>query len=583
MPRVDSGSCFAGLLDRDRGGFCAVELAGDGPIEVSRRYRDETLVTETRLRSGDAEVALVDFMAIGDDGSPAPQQTLVRIVDGICGQARLRLRVSPRFDYGRVRPWIRRIAGGAVFAVGGDDALLVATDGSLATDGAHDLEAVVRVAPGERRRLVLRSVAPAETERHPDLPSTAEVDGLLENTMSWWRRWAARCTYDGPERASVLRSALTLRGLVNERTGAIAAAATTSLPEAPGGVRNWDYRFSWIRDSSFTVRSLADAGFEDEAEGFARFVLRSAAGSAEDLQPFFGVGGERHLHERELDLHGYGGARPVRVGNAAAAQVQLDGLGQLVSLAWRWHRRGNGLDGDQWRFVRSVVEMAAERWREPDRGIWEWRARRKHFTLSKAACWSALDRGLELARGLERDVPAERWTRARDELRRAIEERGFDASRGIFTQAFDDAALDAGLLLLPQTGFVAWDDPRMVATTDAIADGLDDDGLLRRYAVRDGLPGREGAFLACSFWLAECLARQGRQGRAERVFRRAKEAAGPLGLFSEEYDTRARRPLGNYPQALTHLAHIGAALALSGTPAERGSTVMPRDGRWEDG
>jgi GH15 family glucan-1,4-alpha-glucosidase len=563
LPRLDSSSCFTRLLDAARGGSCSIE-ALDGEVATAQRYVDDTLVTETRLRAHGGAARVLDFLAVGEEGPEQPQQTLVRIVEGVAGTIELRLRVSPRFDYGRLRPWLRRIDRRAVFAVGGDDALLVAADTPIDADGEHDLRADFRLRRGERRRFVIRFLAPARTEERPELPSPEAVDDLLDTTVRWWRGWARRCAYDGPHRTAVLRSALTLRGLVNARTGAIAAAPTTSLPEATGGVRNWDYRFSWIRDSSFSVRSLAELGFVDEADGFARFVIRSAAGSVDDLQVFFGLGGERHLDERELPLSGYRGARPVRIGNAAAQQVQLDALGQLLNLVWRRHRRGATLDDDQWRFVRSLVDAAADRWQEPDRGIWEWRDGSLHFTLSKAACWSALHRGLQLAAATGRPVPTERWIRARDDVRRAVERRGWHASRGAFTQAFDNEELDAALLLLPHTGFLAWDDPRMVATTDRIAAELDDDGLLRRYTEGDGLPGREGAFLACSFWLAECLARQGRDDEARRTFQRAAETASPLGLFSEEYDTAGREPAGNYPQALTHLSHIGAALALAG-------------------
>jgi len=563
LPRLDSSSCFARLLDAACGGSCSIE-APDGEVETAQRYVDDTLVAATTLRSEGGAVRVLDFLAIGDEGPEQPQQALVRVVEGLEGEMTLRVRVSPRFDYGRLRPWLRRIDRDAVFAVGGDDALLVAADTPIETDGEHDLRADFRLRRGERRRLVIRAVAPARTEERPELPSPADVDALLDTTVRWWRAWARRCQYDGPHRSAVLRSALTLRGLVNARTGAIAAAATTSLPEAPGGVRNWDYRFSWIRDSSFSVRSLAGIGFVDEADGFARFVIRSAAGSADDLQVFFGMGGERHVDEHELPLDGYRGARPVRIGNAGATQVQLDALGQLLNLVWRWHSRGAMLDDEQWRFVRSLVDAAADRWREPDRGIWEWRDGSMHFTLSKAACWSALHRGLQLGEATGRAVPTARWTRARDDVRRAVERHGWHESRRAFTQAFDNEELDAALLLLPHTGFVAWDDPRMVATADAVAAELDDDGLLRRCSEDDGLPGREGAFLPCSFWLAECLARQGRREEARRVFQRAAETASPLGLFSEEHDTTEREPTGNYPQALTHLSHIGAALALAG-------------------
>jgi GH15 family glucan-1,4-alpha-glucosidase len=343
----------------------------------------------------------------------------------------------------------------------------------------------------------------------------------------------------------------------------VAAAATTSLPERIGGSRNWDYRYTWIRDSAFTVRSLAELGFHAEADGFRRFVERSAAGSAEDLQVIYGLGGERRLDETELrHLEGYRRSRPVRLGNGAARQTQLDVYGHLLLLAYRWHQRGDSPDDDYWRFLVELVEAAATRWSEPDRGIWEMRGEPQHFVHSKAMCWSALEVGIRLAKECSRRAPTRRWAKARDECRRAIERHGYDRKRGVFVQAFDRPALDAALLLLPEAEFVEPTDARMVRTVDAIREELDEGGLLVRYRGADGLRGREGAFLACTFWLVECLARQGRAEEAREVFDRAASTGNDVGLFSEEYDPKAKQMLGNFPQGLTHLSHIAAALAL---------------------
>ncbi|TML34199.1 MAG: glycoside hydrolase family 15 protein, partial [Actinobacteria bacterium] len=341
-----------------------------------------------------------------------------------------------------------------------------------------------------------------------------------------------------------------------------------------GAGRTWDYRYSWIRDSVFSVRSLAEAGLEREADGFRRFIQRSSAGHVEDLQIVYGLGGERRIGEQEIDeLEGYRGVGPVRVGNGAVTQSQLDAYGEIVSLAWRWHTRGNSPDDDLWRFITSICNAAAKRWREPDAGLWEWRGRRLHFTHSKVMCWAALDRGLALAEESMREAPRRRWQRARAQIRSAVESDGYDKRRGIFRQVFGRNLVDASLLLLPRAGFVDHRDERMVRTVDAVAKDLDDDGLIRRYKLRDGLPGREGAFLACSFWLVECLAQQGRVDEARRRYERTVAASSDLGLYSEEFDTRRGEPCGNYPQALTHLGHIEAAMALAA--AERDQALSP--------
>jgi GH15 family glucan-1,4-alpha-glucosidase len=377
---------------------------------------------------------------------------------------------------------------------------------------------------------------------------------------------------DGPHSSAVKRSAIVLKCLNNAPTGAIVAAPTTSLPEVAGGTRNWDYRYSWIRDSSFTVRALAELGAEAEADGFRRFIERSAAGSAEDLQIMYGVGGERRLVELELHhAEGYRGARPVRVGNAAANQTQLDAFGSLLDLAWRWHLRGRSPDNDYWRFLVELVDAAADRWREPDSGIWEVRGPPKHFVHSKAMCWSALDRGLTLARECSRKAPERRWRVARSQVRRAIETKGYDRKRGVFVRSFGSREVDASLLLLPAVDFVEYEDERMIRTVDLIRAKLMDKGLLRRYLSADGLKGDEGVFLSASFWLSECLARQGRADEAVEVFDRTVSTANDVGLYPEEFDMRTGEMLGNFPQGLTHLSHITAALALGGAGAQEAS------------
>jgi GH15 family glucan-1,4-alpha-glucosidase len=535
---------------------------------VCRRYIGDTHVLETTFQTDGGEARLLDCFAINVEDERSPYCQVLRVVEGTRGHVKLLLRVVPRFDYGAVRPWLRYHGRRVYSATGGDDALVISGDPEFVTSGEHDLEAAFSVRAGERVRLSMSYVRPHQLDMEPPRPiEAAEVDRRLEETLDWWRRWSSHAQFEGPDTPGVVRSSLVLKALTNTITGAIAAAATTALPESFGGDRNWDYRYSWVRDSFFSVRSLTDAGFELEADEFRRFIQRSAAGKARDLQIMYGVGGERRLTEIILDnLEGYRGVKPVRVGNGASEQLQLDVYGSLVELSWQWHLRGNSPDDDYWRFLLDLIDTAAEQWREPDLGIWEIRGEPQHFVHSKVMCWSALNRGIALAQRCMRWAPMERWKGVRDEIRAAIESEGYDEERGVFVQAFGTKALDAALLLLPSFDFVSYEDERMIRMVDAIYEELDQDGLLLRYRPSrelDGLEGDEGAFLPCSFWLAECLARQGRVGEARAVFDRAHATSNDLGLFSEEYDTKTDEMLGNFPQGLTHLSHIAAAVALA--------------------
>jgi GH15 family glucan-1,4-alpha-glucosidase len=559
LPRFDSGALFARLLDPG-GGHCSIEAER----VLGRRYLEQTLVLETKLAGENGEARLLDFFVSAED---AERPCLVRIVEGVRGSVGLRAEVVPRFDYGAVSPWLRRAGGENSFAaIGGDDGLLIRADFELVVVDHHRLEGELTVGEGERRRLSLGYQRPVDLEpleRFEGLDPDW-VDGALERTVERWREWFSRLDGEALRFDGVGRSAAVLKALSYEPTGAVVAAPTTSLPEARdlGGERNWDYRYSWVRDAALAAHSLAELGCEEDADAFRRFVERSAAGHADDLQVLFGVGGERRLGEEELEhLSGYRGASPVRAGNAAAGQFQLDAYGQVLDQSWSWHRRGNSPEDDYWRFLADLVDAACERWKEPDRGIWEWRGEPRHFVHSKALAWSAIDRGIRIARDTGREVP-ERWPAAREEVREAILSRGYEERRGTFVGAFDAEDLDAALLRLPAVGFLDWDDERMVGTTDAIQKRLDLDGLLRRYDVDDGMA-PEGAFLPCSFWLATCLARQGREGEAREAFERAAATANDLGLLAEEYDPERGRMLGNFPQALTHLSHIEAALALA--------------------
>ncbi len=561
IQRIDAGSCFGRLLDWERGGFCSLCAVGNDQ-EPSRRYLEDTLVLETTFRAAGGVARVYDFFALPASTERYPHRNLVRIIEGVSGHVELDLKIAPRFDYGSLKPWIRQEGVRLYSAIGGNDGLLISSDAVIEAIDYHSLGASIDVHAGERVRLSILSVPPEQLDNdRPETPEPGDLDRRLEETIGWWREWSSQIRFDGPYKPGVLRSAITMKALMNDLTGAIAAAATTSLPESPGGSMNWDYRYSWIRDSFFSVRSLAEVGFDDLADNFRRFVERSSAGSAESLQIMYGVGGERRLTEETLDfLEGYRGARPVRVGNAAADQLQLGVYGQLLALGWRWQQRGNSPDDDYWRFLYELVEAASELWEKPDAGIWESRDEPRHYVESKVMCWVALDRGLRLAGECMRKAPERRWKKVRDEIREAVESEGYDKERGVFTTAFDGNDLDAALLLLPKMGFVDYKDERMVRTTDAIREELDDDGLLKRR-LSDEV--REGAFLACSFWLAECLAHQGRIEEARVVFDRTMVTSNDLGLFSEEYDTTSGEPLGNFPQGLTHLSHIAAAVALT--------------------
>src|SRR5215204_5595399 len=501
MPRIDKGSCFGRLLSWENGGHCSFTPKGEW--SSSRRYVEDTLVLETTFHTEDGEMRLFDCFALRSNGEQYPYSHLIRVVEGVRG--------------------------------------------------------------GERVRLSIMAVPPELLDFDPPEPSDSEeLDRRLEETLEWWRQWAARAELKGPSRSEILRSAMVLKALTYEPTGAIVAAATTSLPESPGGDLNWDYRYSWVRDSFFSVRSFAEIGFTSEADRFRRFIERSAAGGAEGMQIMYGVGGERRLTEASLEhLEGYRGARPVRAGNAAANQLQLDAYGTLLELTWRWHQRGNSPDDDYWRFLMELVENAAKLWSKPDHGIWETRGKPRHFVHSKVMCWAALDRGLRLAEECMRKAPVKKWEKTRDEIRAAVEGEGYDKERGVFVQSFGSKQLDAALLLLPKVDFVDYKDERMVRTAEAIRNELDNDGLVRRYRLKSR---EEGAFVACSFWLVECLARQDRFDEARHVFDRAVAAGNDLGLFSEEYDTRQDELLGNFPQGLSHLSHITAALAIVEQP-----------------
>jgi GH15 family glucan-1,4-alpha-glucosidase len=571
LPRFDSDSCFGRLLDWDKGGFFSI--APREPCEIRREYLGNTLILVTTFECRGGCARLFDFFAMRRGGRDFPRRELIRMLECTRGRFAFDVEIRPRLDFGEVKPWVHPVGRSSFMAVGSNTGLVVFGDIPLELADEHTLTGSLALGAGERRHIALRFAPPEHVhveENSPDrdslIPEAKPADVLeahFMETREWWNDWAGRITHPGADER-VIRSGIVLKALSYAPTGAIIAAPTTSLPEETGGERNWDYRFSWVRDSAFTVHALADLGCSEEANGFRRFIQRSAAGNADELQVCYAVDGKRRLTEVELlHMEGWRGSRPVRIGNAAAVQFQLDNYGTLLELSWRWSERGNSPTPHYWDFLVELVETTIDRWQEPDRGIWEIRSEPRHFVHSKVMCWAAAHRGIQLARAHRLDAPLERWQEARDAMRSAIEKHGYDARRGIFVQCFGGTAVDASLLLLPSVEFIGWTDPRMMRTAQAIHTDLDEGGFTLRYRTEDGLSGSEGVFLACSFWLAECLARQGRREEAREIFERSSALTNDLGLFSEEYEPGTRQLLGNFPQGLTHLAHISAALALS--------------------
>jgi GH15 family glucan-1,4-alpha-glucosidase len=575
MPRVDDDSCFGRLLDWDKGGHCAVAPV-DEDFTSTWRYIPGTMILETSFETQHGEARITDFFAMDADGAQGPLYDHVRLIDGIAGEMEMRVEVCPRFDYGEIIPRVRQHESGVYTAIGSNQGLIIYADEALAVvdDGALSGSFFIRA--GQRVRLAIQFEFPELIEqriRH-GLARGDTLDQYFDSTCNWWSDWSARMHAHYQPDEQTIRSTIVLKALTFERTGAIVAASTTSLPEWIGGPRNWDYRFSWVRDSVFTIRVLHELGYVTEAERFHQFIQRSSAGSAEQLQIMYGVDGNRRLTEIELDwLEGYRQSRPVRIGNAAAKQTQLDIYGELLEMAWEWHQNGHHTDPDYWRFLADVINTVCHRWADADHGIWEVRGEPRHYVHSKAMCWAALNRGIQLAQANGFEVPMEHWLACRSQIRAAIERDGYDENRGIFVQAFGSSELDAALLILPRIDFVAYDDPRMVRTVEAICRELDRGGLLLRYKGPDGLDGPEGMFLPCTFWLVACLALQGKLEAARAYYERVLACGNELGLFSEEYDMQSCQMLGNFPQGLTHVSQIMAWLALE--QAGRLSTAPP--------
>jgi alpha,alpha-trehalase len=566
LPRYDSDAVFARILDRDAGHW---SLRPRGSYASERRYLPGTLVVETTFTTDSGSVRLRDAMAFAEGqrghelGHDAPHEVL-RSVEGLFGTVELVMELAPRPEYGLVKPLVRLEDGGArTFGAG---RLAIRSDAPLEVEDST-MTAAFEVAEGQRLGFSMRW-APPELREAPEPTPSERVPERIDDTVEAWRSWEAEHDiYEGPHRELVRLSSRVLKGLTYRPTGAIVAAPTTSLPETVGGERNWDYRFSWIRDSSLTIEALYIGTCSDEAEEFVSFMTSSAGGRAGEgsLQIMYGIGGEHDLSERELPhLSGWRESRPVRVGNGAWDQVQLDVYGELLNSLWLYREKIGELHPEIQAFVADLADTAARRWSERDSGMWEMRGEPRHHLSSKVLCWTALDRAARLAPQLGQYAKLKEWEAARDEIRTAILERGWSEEKQAYAQSFDSGELDAAQLLMPILGFLPADDERMRSTIEAIARELTEDGLVLRYRNdeglnADGLTGEEGTFVICSFWLVSCLAKAGELERAEKLFDQLAGYANDLGLLAEEIDTANDEQLGNFPQAFSHIGLIAAA------------------------
>ncbi|MBV8258836.1 MAG: glycoside hydrolase family 15 protein [Actinobacteria bacterium] len=552
FPRFDSGACFAALLGGPENGRWLIAPENGGT--ASRRYLDGTLVLETTWETDEGRARVLDFMP---PRGRAPD--VVRIVEGLRGSVEMRSELTIRFDYGHVVPWVRRV-GDARVAVAGPDALCFRTPAPTRGENMRTVS-LFRAHEGERTPFVLTWYP-----SHEDPPAHVDAEQALADTESFWREWSSSHEVAVPDEWEPVleRSLLVLKALTFAPTGGIVAAPTTSLPESIGGVRNWDYRYCWLRDATLTLLALVHAGHLEEAGAWRAWLLRAVAGDPAAVQIMYGVAGERRLSEFELPwLAGYEGSRPVRVGNAASGQIQLDVYGEVIDAIYQARLSGLEPLPEAWRIQRALLDHLEDAWRQPDHGIWEIRGEPRHFVHSKAMAWVAFDRAVRSAEHDRLDGPVDRWRELREEIHAEICERGYDAARGSFVQSYDSQELDASLLLLPLVGFLPASDPRIRGTVAAVERELLQDGFVLRYRTHeqgvDGLPPGEGVFLPCSFWLVDCLELLGRHEDAHRLFERLLGLANDLGLLSEEYDPQAKRLLGNFPQAFTHLALVNSA------------------------
>ncbi|HET9005964.1 MAG TPA: glycoside hydrolase family 15 protein [Actinomycetes bacterium] len=559
LPRFDSPACFAALLGDRSNGRWLLAPAG-GVQEVRRRYQGDTLVLETEYRTDDGVVRVIDCMP------PRHRDPdVARVVEGIKGRVRMRMDLTIRFDYGSIVPWVRH-EGGALHAVAGPDSVWLRTPVPVWGENWTTL-ADFTVAEGERAPFMLTWHA-----SHRPAPRRIDPVQALGDTEAWWGEWASGIDYQGGWQDAVIRSLLTLKALTYAPTGGIVAAPTSSLPEQLGGVRNWDYRYCWLRDSTFTLSALMLAGLADEAKAWREWLLRAVAGQPQQMQILYGVAGERRITEQELDwLSGYEGSRPVRIGNAAVNQFQLDVYGEVMDTLHVGRYIGLESDEAAWDLQQALLEFLESNWRQPDEGIWEIRGPRRHFTHSKVMAWVALDRAIKAVELMGHEGPVDRWRAVRRELHDEVCREGYDSGRDSFVQFYGADHLDASLLQIPLVGFLPADDPRVKGTVAAIQRELVVDGLVHRYPPEasqsvDGLPPGEGTFLACTFWLADNLALMDRREEAVAIYERLLTLRNDVGLLAEEYDPASRRLLGNFPQAFSHVALVNTANYLSEGP-----------------
>jgi GH15 family glucan-1,4-alpha-glucosidase len=569
FPRFDSGACFAALLGGPEQGRWLLAPAAKVK-SVQRRYRRDSLILETDFHTSRGSVRVIDFMPVSDE-----RWDVVRIVQGLSGTVALRMELVVRFDYGSIVPWVRR-SGDLLLMTAGPDTLELAA--SVAVEGQNmRTVAEFSVRKGKRETFVL-NYRPSHFATRPAI----DPGKALKNTAARWHQWASRCRYKGRWRDSVQRSLITLKALTYHPTGGLVAAPTTSLPEFVGGVRNWDYRYCWLRDATFALNALLLAGYGEEAAAWREWLLRAVAGSPDDLQIVYGVTGVRRLDEVELPwLSGYEGSKPARIGNAASKQFQLDVYGEVMDCLHLARAAGMEQHSDAWNVQLALLRFLQTHWDRPDEGIWEMRGPPQHFTHSKIMAWVAFDRAIKDAEKEGLEGPVETWRDLRDRIHAQVCEKGFDAQNNTFVQSYGTKFLDASLLLIPQVGFLSADDARVLGTIAAIERHLMVDGLVLRYStatVVDALPAGEGAFLPCSFWLADSYLLSGRRNEAQALFERLLKLGNDVGLFAEEYDPRAQRMLGNFPQALTHMALVNTARLLS-IPEKKAKDAAARGGR----
>jgi GH15 family glucan-1,4-alpha-glucosidase len=567
-PAFDSDACFAAILGTKEHGRWLIKAAAE-ITKCERRYQGDTLILETRLETAEGAVTLIDFMPPRGAASD-----IVRIVRGEQGTVKMRMELIIRFGFGSNIPWVRRAEDGALLAICGPDMTVlrspVETHGeNMTTVAEFDIKA------GDSVPFVL-TYGPS----HLKLPAPINPDHALRDTVEFWSEWSGRCTYKGDHRDLVMRSLITLKALTYAPSGGIVAAPTTSLPEKLGGSRNWDYRFCWVRDATFTLLVLMNSGYTEEARDWHNWLLRAVAGSPAEMQIMYGIMGQRRLLEWEADwLPGYGGALPVRIGNAAHAQLQLDVYGELIDSFYQTRVANLELDGDTWAVECEILEHLTAVWQRPDHGIWERRGNGKHYVFSKMMCWVAFDRAIKSAEKFGLEGPIEAWRKLRDEIHHDVCEKGFDPRENTFVESYGSDVLDASILLLPLVGFLPASDPRVKGTIAAIEKHMMRDGFVLRHdprEVTDEIQPIEGAFLACSLWLAEAYIKIGELAKAEELFERVVSVANDVGLLAEEYDPLVKRQTGNFPQALTHIALIAVAQNIDGAKRPQDKPAMER-------